>query len=45
MQIQVNNPKKSEIKKKTRNFRAENAEILPLYQVNMIYEEVFVVKK
>ena len=31
MQIDVNNPKKSEIKKKPRSFRTENVKILPLY--------------
>ena len=44
MLIDVNNPKNSEIKKKTRNFRTENVEILTLYQENIICEEVFIVK-
>ena len=44
MQINVNNSKKSEIVKKTQNFRAEYAEIPTLYQENIICEEVFVVK-
>ena len=44
MQIDVNNSKKSKLKKNPLNFRPESVEILPLYQENMICEEVFVVQ-
>ena len=44
MHIDMNNTKKSEIRKKQRNIRTENVEILTMYQENIICEEVFVVK-
>ena len=44
MQIDVNNTKKSEIRKKQRNFRTENVEILTLCQENIICVELFEVK-